>query len=148
MTRKARIIIWTVCFLIFVIGLIYLIHPINPKIRVGTTEFYVEIAATSEEKMKGLGGREILEPNTGMVFPYDHKEEYSFWMKGMQFPLDFVWIADQIVVDLTENVQPTTSGEITTVKPKLPVNQILELNAGDIKKHNIQIGDSVRYILK
>ena len=126
----------------------YIRNPLVPKIKVGRVTFVIEIAVRPEEKEKGLGGRDSLAAGTGMLFPYDHKERYRFWMKGMRFPLDFVWITDQKVIDVTENVPPPSGEQIATVQPRVPVSQILELNAGEVKKYRIKIGDPVSLLTK
>ena len=136
-----------IVLLVFTIAY-YIKNPLIPKIRIGDTVFFMEIAATPAEKEKGLGERDSLKPGWGMVFPYDHKERFTFWMKGMRFPLDFVWIADKKVVGLTENVPVMTEGSITMVSPEVPADQVFELNAGEINRHGIKIGDPVIYILK
>jgi len=147
--NKTQIIIGitVVVLILFTFGY-YIRNPLIPKIKIGDTILYLELAITAKKKEIGLGGRDSLQDGWGMLFPYDHKESYQFWMKGMKFPLDFVWIADKKVVDISENIPLLTGSEITTVKPKVPVDQILELNAGDVKKYNINIGDPVVIITK
>ena len=62
---------------------------------------------------------------------------------NLQFPLDFIWIDDNKVVDITENVPVLIQGTIPTIKPKEPINKVLEVNAGEIAAAHIQIGDTV-----
>ena len=83
----------------------------------------------------------------GMLFPYDHKEQFEFWMKGMTFPLDFIWIDGKTVADITENVQPP-SGDVrpTIVKPMVAVDKILEVNAGTVARIGINVGDTVEFL--
>ena len=68
-------------------------------------------------------------------------------MLGMKFPLDFVWIDGKKVVDVTRNVPPPKGMEKPTiVKPSVPVDKILEINAGDIDKFGIKVGDTVDFL--
>ena len=128
-------------------GAYYYFRPLGPKIKIGQTIIPVEVAITEEQKELGLGNREKLDPNRGMLFPYDHKEQFNFWMKGMHFPLDFIWILGNTVTDITENVPPPVGNEQPViVKPSQPVDKILEVNAGFIAAHAIKIGDSVKFI--
>jgi uncharacterized protein len=130
-------------------GFYYLYHPLGPKIRIQNHTFSIEVAVTEAQKELGLGKREKLDANTGMLFPYDHKEQYNFWMKDMHFPLDFIWIDGKTVVDITKNVPPPTGTEQPVViTPKVPVDKIFEVNAGTIAKYGIQIGDTVEFIDK
>ena len=80
--------------LIFMIGVNLYINRGLPKAKVviRNTTIPVELAVTAKEKERGLSGRKELKSGTGMLFLNDHKEVYPYWMKEMQFPLDFVWI--------------------------------------------------------
>lgn len=85
----------------------------------------------------------------GMLFPYDHKEQFEFWMRGMRFPLDFIWIDGKNVADITENVPPPLENERPViVKPLVPVDKVLEVNAGTVARIGIKVGDTVEYIDK
>lgn len=125
----------------------YSTHPLKAKVRIQGTIFSVDVAATEAQKQKGLGGRKTLLADQGMLFPYDHKETYNFWMRGMLFPLDFIWIDGKIIADLTENVQPPQNGENpVVVKPAVPVDKVLEVSAGTINRLGITIGDRVDFL--
>jgi len=107
----------------------------------------VDVALTGQQKALGLGGRLSMPVYHGMLFPYDHKEQYEYWMKGMRFPLDIIWIDGDRVVDLSLNIPPPKGQEQPIiVKPSVPVNRILELNAGTATRIGIRIGDTVEYI--
>ena len=123
----------------------YRVHPITPKVIINGATFHLDVAATDTEKEKGLGYRESLDQNRGMVFPYDRKDYFPFWMKGMNFPLDFLWVDGNVIVDITKNVPVLTGNTITTVRPSKPVDKIIEFNAGFADANKIQIGDTVTF---
>jgi uncharacterized protein len=131
--------------ILIILGVYYYFHPFQTNVIIGKTSFPIEIAVTDAEKQKGLGYRESLDEMHGMVFPYDHKEQYSFWMKGMNFPLDFVWVDGNVIADLHQNIPVLTNGVITVVKPSVPVDKVIEFNAGVIEKYHINIGDTVQF---
>src|SRR4051812_21812815 len=56
------------------------------------------LAKSEKEKVKGLSGRKSIKDNEGMLFVFDKKDKYPFWMKGMQFPIDIIYIDDNRVV--------------------------------------------------
>jgi uncharacterized membrane protein (UPF0127 family) len=121
-----------------------------PVVTVGGAAFLVEIARTFEEKARGLSGRPQLAPGTGMIFPYDEDALYTFWMKGMLIPLDFVWIDGKCTVaDVTANVppprDPNQSSGLPVYSPSRPVRYILEITAGDLQAKGIRTGDPVRF---
>jgi uncharacterized membrane protein (UPF0127 family) len=69
-------------------------------------------------------------------------------MWEMQFPLDFVWIgSDCLVADITKDVPPPTPNitlsDLPRYQPAVPVQYVLEINAGDIKATGIAKGDPV-----
>lgn len=131
------------------LSLYYWQHPLVAKVKIAGHTIPVELAVTRKEKEKGLGQRPTLAPGYGMLFVYDHRELYPFWMKDMHFPLDFIWIADKTVVDLTENIQPAYSQKLLPIiHPSVPVDKILEVNAGDIQRFGITIGDTVIFLDK
>ncbi len=121
--------------------------PVNilvSTIQIGNTIYKLDIADDDNEKIKGLSGRDSLPFDQGMLFTYPTKDRYSFWMKGMRFSLDFVWIDGDTIVDLTEEVQrPLTDTYTPIYQPKVPVDKILELNVGEIKKNGFTVGQKV-----
>lgn len=110
---------------------------------VGSATFEVEIKDTPKERAQGLSGRKSLAEEAGMLFIFDTPARHSFWMKDMNFALDFVWINSGVVVDITENVPPPTHDNPIPVvlMPKVAADQVLEIPAGSIKKYNIKIDD-------
>lgn len=121
------------------------------KIRINKTEFTVEIVDTENKRTKGLSGRKNMPKDTGMLFIFPTANIYNFWMKEVHFPLDFIWINQNKIVDITENVASpspnTPDNQLTIYNPKMAVDKVLELNAGVIQSSNIKIGDIVYLML-
>jgi len=119
----------------------------NPKLTINNTTISVEIKNTPETRKQGLSNREKLPENQGVLFIFDQPAQHSFWMKNMLFNLDFIWIKNNKVVDITENVPaPKNNQPPVSLKPKSPVNKVLEVNAGFANQHNININDPVKLI--
>jgi uncharacterized protein len=137
-----------ICVVIFCLITVwyYLRHPLVPRIQIRHSIYTVELAITEAEKERGLGYRDRLDENHGMLFPYDHAEKFSFWMKGMSFPIDIIWIRDQKIVDISKNVPVATSSVLPIYSPREPVNQVLEVAAGTSERNGIQIGDLVMFL--
>ncbi len=121
-------------------------NPLSTRIKLHNQIFLVDVAVTEQEKRRGLGYRDSLPPDRGMLFVYNQKGQYDFWMKGMRFPLDFMWIDGKNVVDITTNVPVATSESLPQYRPKVPVDKILELNAGTVEKYGIAIGDTIEIL--
>jgi len=104
----------------------------------------VEIADDNKEKEKGLSGRKSLSESTGMLFMFDMSGDYVFWMKDMNFPIDIVWINENLqIVHIEESVIPETY-PITFKSPSLS-KYVLEVLAGLSSKNNFKIGDRVEF---
>lgn len=127
----------------------FLPQPVKlAQVEVDGAVLNVEIADTPATRSKGLGGRESLDSNSGMLFVFNAVGQYSFWMKGLKFPLDFIWIKDGAVVEITKNVPPPTLGQtdasLPTYQPRVAVDSMLEVNAGTVDRLSIQTGDKVK----
>ena len=122
----------------------------TPRVEVDGIEFEVEVADTLLLRERGLTGRRYLEERTGMLFIPDGPYVGDYWMKGMLFPLDFIWIGrDCRVVDLTvyATIPPpgTPDHEIPRYRPYPPAGYTLEVNAGEVDRFGIRVGDKVEF---
>lgn len=110
----------------------------------------VEVAASSDLRRLGLSGRDGLGENSGMLFVFDREDIYDFWMKDMKFPLDIIWIKNNKVADLEENVPSPLAGapdaSLPVYKPEAPADLVLEVKAGFAGKNQIKIGDEVKIL--
>ena len=124
--------------------------PIVPIITLGDASFTMELAVTPDQRAQGLSGRASLAPGTGMLFVYKNEVSPRFWMKEMRFPLDMVWIdARCTVADVTHDVPPPAPdqalGGLPTYSPSVPVQYVLEINAGEAKSAGLRRGDPVEF---
>lgn len=114
-------------------------------VEINGVKVKAEVVKTRDEIQKGLSGRQSLEKDKGMLFVYDEPGRYTFWMKGMKFPLDLIWIRDDKVVDFDLNVPIVKNGQkLPEYMPLNEVNYVLEVNAGFVKEHGIKQGDEVK----
>jgi uncharacterized membrane protein (UPF0127 family) len=116
-------------------------------LNINGATFNIEVASTVIEQTRGLSYRPSLGAQSGMLFIFGSGSVQSFWMFGMNFPLDMIWISDNVVAGFTQNVPAPTSG---TAPWSLPVytspnnvDKVLEVNAGMVAKYNIKVGDTV-----
>lgn len=100
----------------------------------------VTLAQTDAEIKKGLGGKEGLKENEGMLFVFDKPDRYGFWMRDMKFPIDIVWIENNKVIFIQKSVSPDTYP--ITFSPAQPASLVLELPSGFCDTHNVSVGDS------
>lgn len=119
----------------------------TPTVTLRAASITVEVADTPDLRAKGFSGRSSLDPNTGMIFVFEQTGIPSFWMKDMKFALDFIWLRNAVVVDVTENVLPPIAGtpdsSLQRYGPSDVVDSVIEVNAGFIAQNGIKIGDQV-----
>ena len=80
------------------------------EITVGGVPLTVELAYLPADRSLGLGYREGLAPGTGMLFLFEGPAPRSFWMRGMQFCIDIVWIENGVIQGAAESVCPELAG--------------------------------------
>ena len=67
--------------------------PTTATVQVGDAlTFSVEVADTEQTQRDGLSGRTSLSEGTGMLFPFEERQEQQVWMAGMEISIDVAWI--------------------------------------------------------
>ncbi len=114
------------------------------NVSAGTATVDAEAADTSLKQVIGLSGRTALDPNAGMLFLFSHPERQSVWMKDMRFPLDIVFITEDLhVLQVYADVPPCSALLCPTYTSDAPVLYVLEVNAGFCASRNIVSGTPV-----
>ena len=109
----------------------------------GKVTYTIEEANTREEQERGLMDRTSLEADHGMIFNITPVRRVAMWMKDTKFPLDMVFIDENgMIIQTYENAEAMSEYKIVS---NVPVRAVIEINAGDIKKHNIQAGQKVDF---
>jgi uncharacterized protein len=107
----------------------------------------MEVAASEEQRMRGLMGRSEVPRGTGMYFRFDEPGIHSFWMLHCLVPLDIVWLdAAGIVVYVGESLPPCQQEPCPTYAPPAPAAQVIEVAAGEARRMGIVPG--ARVLLK
>ena len=104
------------------------------------------VASTQATQELGLSYFPSLPDNQGMLFTFSTPSVQKFWMKGMNFPLDIIWMKHTTgsrysVVAIESNISPITYPQ--TFGPETPVDTVLEVNATQAAAHGITVGSSV-----
>lgn len=138
------------CVLCSFVALLSSLHflfqkPLLSKIAFQNVELSVEIARTPEELELGLGNRDSLCPKCGMLFVFDDDNRRAFWMKGMKFPIDIIWMRAGEVVFVEQNVDFSDQNKI--YYPTEKADSVLEVNAGTCETYDIRKGNEGRVSL-
>ena len=119
--------------------------PLLIKTSNGDARFAVEIATTPDDLQQGLMHRSTLAFNSGMIFNIYPVRPTAMWMKNTKIPLDMIFVApDGTVSMIKENAQPMSEDLIIS---RDPVRAVIELNAGQVRRNQIKIGDKVTHML-
>lgn len=91
----------------------------------------VEVVNTPASITQGLSGREKLETD-GMLFVFAQPQILTFWMKDMKFPIDIIWLKNDLILGKERNVQPpavdTPDEQLERFIAPQPANLVLETN--------------------
>ena len=112
-------------------------------LSIGEKTLNVEIADTIASRTRGLSGRGFLSEDDGMFFIFPYSAIQYFWMKGMKFPIDIIWISCDKVVGMVVGAEPETGPDYEIFNSPEPVDKVLEINAGLTQRFGIKTGDSI-----
>lgn len=108
------------------------------NILIGSRKYKVEEAKTEEQKQKGLQNKKELPENEGMLFYFDHPDDYSFWMKDTKIPLDIVYINEDQEVTKVYKAKPMDKTLVSSPNTLY----VLEVN----RNSGIKVGDELDFI--
>jgi len=97
------------------------------------------LAETPAQQRRGLMHVRELPDMRGMLFIYRREQHISMWMKNTYVPLDMLFIrADGSVARIAAGTRPLSLENIPSGEP---VNRVLELKAGAVRRWGIEPGD-------
>lgn len=130
--------------LVAILALLFIFQPATADFN--SMEIKLEVVRSSAAQQKGLGGRQSLDQDSGMLFEYKVEGDYGIWMKDTLFPLDIVWLdAERTVTHIEKNIQPDSYP--TVFRSPDPALYIIEVNAGAVDKSGLEIGQTVKLSL-
>lgn len=114
-------------------------------VKISGVSIKVDLAITEKEKGRGLSFRNNLKSDEGMLFIFTKPSLYSFWMKDMNFPIDIIWISEDLrVVYIKKNAMPSSYPE--SFAPTRGAKYILEVLGLFSEKNNLKEGDKVEFL--
>ena len=110
------------------------------QLSIGPNKVSAEVAATVEQRAKGLMHRFSLRPDAGMVFVFPRPEPLGFWMKNTFVPLSVAFMDSTGTILNVEDMAPQTE---TTHWSRGPALYALEMRKGWFRDHGVQPGQRV-----
>jgi len=110
--------------------------PGQAIITLNENQWTVSLATTYAELTTGLREVASLAAGTGMLFILPATQAPSVDTSGMNFALDIIFIANNVVIDVARNIEP---GYLVT--EETPCDSFLEVNAGEAI--DVESGDTV-----
>lgn len=142
---------WLVVILAGVASLLFLatanLGPVTSEfvtVEINGSATKAKLAKTAQEHYQGLSHRQMLGENEGLLFVFRDSSQKSFVMRDMNFPLDIIFISNDIITDVFSDLAPEGSQPEHIYQSSQPVNLVLEVNAGYSAKHSIKPGDRVK----
>jgi len=119
----------------------------KPIVIIAGQSFKVAVAASEKEREIGLSETKQLSQNQGMLFLFGKPDYYSFWMKNMEFPIDIIYISNNVIVTIKSNAQPIKDTKESSIiyTSTEPADKVLEISAGLSEKYKFKNGDKVKY---
>ncbi|HVS78959.1 MAG TPA: DUF192 domain-containing protein [Candidatus Saccharimonadales bacterium] len=107
-------------------------------VKTGNQRIDAEVAYTPTQMQEGLGGRQCIASDQGMLFEFSQPGRYDFWMKDMRFSIDMVWInSAKQVVYIQPDVSPATYPQtFVSVRPAQYVLELKASRAAQLGLHN------------
>jgi uncharacterized membrane protein (UPF0127 family) len=133
-----------VVLVLFLFGIWLNNYKPSDNLLLGSHKYSLIIAKTPASQEKGLGDRNSLPQNQGMLFAYQGQALYCFWMKDMRFSLDMIWVnSDKKVVYIKQDVSPNSYPK-AFCSPNL-AEYVIELNAGQVQAAGIYTGEHLNF---
>lgn len=114
-------------------------------VELAGTRYQVELAQNDADRAKGLMFRDAMADDHGMLFVHDRQEPLAYWMKNTKIALDILYFDNERrLVSQQRDLPPCSAGDACPPYPsKRPARYVLELNAGQAARLNLQDGASL-----
>lgn len=107
----------------------------------------VELARSPQQWRQGLAGRVAPAMPGGMLFLLRERDRPVFWMRGMRFPLDLIWLRGGEVVAIDAGVPVPEAGMgLREYTPPSEVDAIWEAPAGTSDSLGLRPGARIHFL--
>lgn len=109
-------------------------------VRVASHPLRVEVAASVEQRMKGLMFRDKLAKDDGMLFVFDEPGYHAMWMRNTLLPLSVAFVDGEGRILNIADMEPQSDDQHAAAGP---ARYAIETNKGWFAAHRVKAGDKV-----
>ncbi len=114
--------------------------PEQIPLHIGQHAFQVEVAATPQQRERGLMQRDALPANGGMLFVFERAGRHCFWMRNTPLPLSIAFAdIDGRIVQLDDMQSHTDTFHCASADARYA----LEISQGGFQQRGIVPGDQI-----
>lgn len=118
------------------------------EVKIGDKNYDIFVTENDTDKKNGLAIFDDIKENEGMLFEFEQEDYHTFWMRGMKFDIDIIFLdGEKKVIQIFENVQKDSYKSEEDYKlytSKLKSKYVIEIKSGEVKKNNLKIGDVIK----
>ncbi len=109
----------------------------------------MECVVSPEALKQGLSGREGLKEGAGMLFLFPELKVHTMWMPDMKFPLDVIWLDEQLsVVHISYGLKPCSShASCPSTSSVYSTKYAIEVVEGAAAKYGFRVGQDLKVLL-
>ena len=105
----------------------------------------IEVADTDSTRGRGLMQRDVIPPDTGMLFVFPDEQDRAFYMMNTPRSLDIqFYSADSTLINVAE---ATTPYSLDNVYSDGPAQFVVEVEAGVSRRIGLVPGDRISWVL-
>ncbi|MHC4946746.1 MAG: DUF192 domain-containing protein [Planctomycetota bacterium] len=128
--------------------------PVIEEVEIAGEVFRLELVADPAGRGRGLGGREELDEDGGMLFVFPRSRPRSFWMDACLIDIDIAFLdhRGRIVAVHEMKAEPARRrGEsraayerrLRRYPSRRPAQFAIELAAGSLRRLDLEVGDEI-----
>jgi hypothetical protein len=128
-------------------------RPGFERVVIKESTFWLEAVTEDATRIKGLGGRESIPEDGGMLFVFPFSDPLAFVMRDCTFEIDIAFLDDagRVVAMHTMKVEPRNPGEsdsgyearLTRYPSRFPARFAVEVRGGTLERLGLQPGDLI-----
>ncbi len=118
--------------------------------------FFLEPALDQATRFKGLGGREAIEPDGGMLFVFPTPRPLAFVMRDCPYPIDIAYLSEAgtvMTMHEMEPEEPQRPGEsdiayemrLRRYPSMYPCRYVVEVAGGTWERLGLEVGDAIDF---